>query len=599
MPLRPIRLRRPHATGPGKATEMSRISGGRAMALLKPCVRASAGRIAAGLVFACLAAGTSLCIPWTIKLAVDDVFTRRTIAPAAFAGGLLLLYLLRNVFVLVGRRTMLSVGERTALMARQLTFERLQSLSTEAAGGRTPGESLSRITGDVSQLEGFFETGIPKMFTTLLLLVAVVAVIFLMNPTLAAMSLSVMPLHLALYIGMKKRIKRGNRRMREGESGLAGGLVESLLGARAMAASTAEDIERRRFYERANELLDSRLRLGSLRLWQKVLADIVVALGTAGIYFYGGRLVTSGAMESGEFFAFVGYLGMLYPLSLTVMTQTSHTLGTMASAERIMELLEKTPEVADAPDATPLPQVAGSVRFDQVGFSFGRSTSGIHGLTASIRPGELVAVRGPVGSGKSTLASLLARFYDATHGTIFLDDVPLASLPLAQLRRVVGIAFQEPFIFSGTIADNIRYSKPDASEWEVAEAAEAVGLTPMIAAFPDGLDTPVGDGGMQLSLGQKRRIDLARAFIKDPRVLVLDSLFVDGDDEHRFQEGRILARISRGRTTFVIDPPPFIAERATTVITLRRDGTVAVEQRAANSAATTHAPAGDASTVTI
>jgi len=578
---------------------MYRISSGRAMGLLIPCLRASAGKIVAGLVFACLAAGTSLCIPYTIKLAVDDVFTKRTIAPAAFAAGLLLLYMLRNVFLLAGRRIMLGVGERTALMARRLTFEHLQTLSTQTASGRTPGESLSRVTGDVTQLEGFVETGLPKVFTTLLLVIGVLAVIFAMNPTLAAMSLAVMPLHMVLYIAMKKRIKAGNRHMREGESGLASGLVEALLGARAMAASTAEDTERRRFYDQANALLDSRLRLGSLHLWQKVFADIIVAIGTAGIYFHGGRLVTTGAMQSGEFFAFVGYLGMLYPLSLTLMTQTSHTLGTMASAERIMELLEKKPDITDSPDATPLPEGAGRVAFDRVGFSFGQTSAGIRGLSVAIAPGEVVAIRGPVGSGKSTLGGLLARFYDATEGTISLDDLPLADLPLAQLRRAVGIAFQEPFIFSGTIADNIRYSDPDAADWQVAETADAVGLTPMLAGLPDGLDTVVGEGGMQLSLGQKRRIDLARAVIKNPRVLVLDSLFVDGDDSHRFEEGRVFAQISRRRTTFVIDPPPYIAERASKIINLHRDGTAAVEDRTGGFDATSRISAEAGSTHTV
>jgi len=282
-------------------------------------------------------------------------------------------------------------------------------------------------------------------------------------------------------------------------------------------------------------------------------------------------------MKTGEFMAFLGYVGMLYPLSLTLMTQMGHTLGTATSAERIMDLLDTAPDVVDSTDSPPLTSVKGEVAFENVHFSYGGTVNCIRDLNATIRPREVVAVVGPVGSGKSTLGYLLARFYDVTHGKIYLDGVELGDLPLGQVRDEVGIVFQEPFLFSDTIANNIRYSAPDTGDWAVAAAAEAVGLASLTESLPDGLDTMIGGDGVQLSLGQKRRVDMARMLIKDPRVLVLDSVFTDGDDEHRLEEEKVFGHMSRDRTPFVVDPPAFILERATKVIRLYRGGAVSVE----------------------
>ena len=552
---------------------------GRVLRLLTPCVRASGGKIAAGLLCAGLASGVSLSIPWTIKLAIEDVFSARTLALPTFAAGLLLLYVFRNIFVFVGRRSMLVAGENTALTLRGMLFQHLQTLSTGPQANRGPGESLSRVMGDVSQVEGFVETGLPKTANTILLVAGVLIIIFVKHPALAALSLAVVPLHLLLYIGFRNPIKSGNRRMRERQAGLASGLVESLMGGKVVAASTAETREQDRFLGRANGLLDSKLKLGSMHLWQKVLADVAVGLGTVGVWYYGGRMVMNSPMKTGEFMAFLGYVGMLYPLSLTLMTQMGHTLGTAASAERILDLLDTAPDVADDPQSPLLTSVRGEVTFEDVHFSYNGTAAGIRGLNAAIRPREVVAIVGPVGSGKSTLGYLLARFYDVTHGKIYLDGVELGDLPLGQLRDEVGIAFQEPFLFSDTIANNIRYPAPEAGDWAVLSAAEAVGLAPLAESLPDGLNTMIGGDGVQLSLGQKRRIDMARMLIKDPRVLVLDSVFTEGDEEHRLEEEKVFRHISRDRTTFVVDPPAFILERATKVIHLRRSGAASVEDR--------------------
>jgi len=554
-------------------------AGGRALKLLSPCIRASSAKIVAGLTCACIASAVTLSIPWTIKLAIDDVFSARTIALSTFVAALLVAYVLRNAFVFAGRRIMLSAGEKTSLFVRRLVFQHLQSLSTSKQSGHSPGQALSRVTGDVSQIEGFIETGIPKTICTLLIAAGALVIIFVCNPMLAAVSLAVLPLHLIIYIGFKRRIKSGNRRMREDQSGLSSVVVESLLGGKAMAASTAEDQDRQKFFDRANDLLDSKLKLGSMRLWQKAIADVVVGLGTVAVWYYGGRMVIKQSMQPGEFTAFLGYLGMLYPLSLTLMAQMSHTLGTITSAERIMDLLETDPEVSETSDTTPLTSVRGEITFDDATFSYNNTSAGIRHLNARIMPGEVVAITGPVGTGKSTLGYLLARFYDLTQGTIHLDGVELGQLPLQQVRGAVGIVFQEPFLFSDTIANNIRYSKPDAGHKDVSSAAEAVGLGPMLQDLPDGLETAIGEGGIQLSLGEKRRIDMARALLKDPPVMVLDSVFAEGDTDHQLEEEKVFAQISRGRTTFVINPPSFILQRAAKVIRLHRNGSAEVVNR--------------------
>jgi ATP-binding cassette subfamily B protein len=221
----------------------------------------------------------------------------------------------------------------------------------------------------------------------------------------------------------------------------------------------------------------------------------------------------------------------------------------------------------------------GAVVFDNVAFSYDGQTSGFRDLTLEVNSGDVVAVTGPVGSGKSTIAYLLARFYDVQSGTIYFDGVELNRLSLQSLRKIVGIAFQEPFLFSGTIADNVRYSRPDAERVHVMNAIDTVGLSSYVAALPNGIDTRIGDSGIQLSLGQKRRIDLARAIIKDPRLLILDSVFAEGDADHQREEIEIFERIARRRTTFVINPPSYLAERADKTVRLHRSGMVSVEER--------------------
>ncbi|HUW33365.1 MAG TPA: ABC transporter ATP-binding protein [Planctomycetota bacterium] len=559
---------------------MALSNSSRAFRLMMPCLRTSAGKIAIGLLCAGLMSAVKLSIPWTIKLAIDDVFpSRNTTLLMALLGGLALAFVLKNAFIVIGRRVMLRAGETTALSVRRLLFSHLQSLSVGYHKSHKPGESLSRVTGDVATLESFVEIGVPKTANTLLMMLGVLVIIFITNPVLAAVSLVVLPMHLLLYMSFKQPIKSGNRRMRENESGISSGLVESLLGVEAMTASAAEDHERQKFYDRANNLLGARLRLGSLQLWQKVLADVAVGIGTVGVFYYGGRQIMATRMTIGEFTAFISYLGMLYPLSLTLMTQMGHTLGAMSSAERVMDVLETEPDVKEAPDAAALPQVNGSIAFDNVSFSYGERSHGLRALNFAAEAGDVVAVIGPEGTGKSTLAYLLARFYDVRNGAIYLDGVPLDRLPLRQLRNEVGIAFQEPFLFSGSLADNIRYSKPDASAAEVMAAADAVGLAPLIERLPDGIDTMIGENGIQLSLGQKHRIDMARALIKNPRILVLDSVLADVVAEDRREQERVFHRISEGRTTFVINPPAHVLDQANKVVRLQRSGLAEVEER--------------------
>jgi len=247
----------------------------------------------------------------------------------------------------------------------------------------------------------------------------------------------------------------------------------------------------------------------------------------------------------------------------------------------VMDVLETEPDVKEAPDAAALPQVNGSIAFDNVSFSYGERSHGLRALNFAAEAGDVIAVVGSEGTGKSTLAYLLARFYDVRGGSIYLDGVPLDRLPLRQLRNEVGIAFQEPFLFSGSLADNIRYSKPDASAAEVMAAADAVGLAPLIERLPDGIDTLIGENGIQLSLGQKHRIDMARALIKNPRILVLDSVLADVVAEDRWEQERVFQRISEGRTTFVINPPAYVLDQANKVIRLQRSGLAEVEERIA------------------
>jgi ATP-binding cassette subfamily B protein len=362
----------------------------------------------------------------------------------------------------------------------------------------------------------------------------------------------VAPVIAALTWGYRRRLRARHREVKALESSALGVVQEVLTSLRVVKAFGQEEREEQRFAERAADGTRARLRVTLVdgSFWAAI--SLVTALGTGLVLFVGVRSVESGAITLGSLLLVVSYLAQLYSPLHQVSSQVAALQSGFASAERAFTLLDEQPDVPERPDARPIGRAAGAVEFRNVSFSYAPGQPVLDRVSLRVEPGARVGVAGRTGSGKTTLVSLLTRFYDPTEGAVLLDGVDLREYRVADLRDQFAIVLQEPVLFSTTIRENIAYGKPDAAPEEFVAAAHAADIHGFISSLPEGLDTPVGERGMTLSGGERQRIALARAFLKDAPILILDEPTSSVDVK---TEGTIIAamdRLMEGRTTFLI-----------------------------------------------
>ncbi|HYB12986.1 MAG TPA: ABC transporter ATP-binding protein, partial [Myxococcota bacterium] len=313
--------------------------------------------------------------------------------------------------------------------------------------------------------------------------------------------------------------------------------------------------ERARVMDASSRALGSALRLYVFETGYSGMVNVLIAIGTAGVLYAGGRLALAGALSAGDIIVFVTYLASLYGPINSISQTIGLIQGSAAGARRVFEILDAEPEVKDAPNARPVHGVRGEVRFEGVGFRYGPGDARgfrLEDVSFLAAPGALVALVGPTGAGKSTLVSLLPRFYDPVRGRVLLDGVDLRELEVRSLRATVGIVPQAPVLFPATLEENIRYGRPEATPEEVQQAAALAGVLQFVDTLPKGMATPVGPEGQALSQGQMQRITIARALLKDPRLLILDEPTSALDAETEAFVMRGIERAMKGRTTFVI-----------------------------------------------
>ena len=304
------------------------------------------------------------------------------------------------------------------------------------------------------------------------------------------------------------------------------------------------------------EAFSANMALGTLFLQQKVVADVVVGLGTIGVFCYGGYAVSHAQMTVGSFVAFYSYIATLYPLTARLTARVPEAMSALTSFERIVELLAVEPQDAPAAPETVPQQIEGDIELRGVDFGYTDRGQVLHDVNLHIRPGENVLVLGANGSGKSTLLSLIPRFHRPRVGQILIDGHDIDSLPVSHLREQIGFVFQEPKLFDLTVRDNIRYAIPDASHDRVESAARDAGAHDLIESLHDGYDTQLGPQGMQLSPGQKQRIALAQALLKDPKILIIDGAFASFDAASRASVWQSVQQATKGRTVIVSASDP-------------------------------------------
>ena len=525
---------------------------GRKLRGMLTLLRPYRGRTA--LMFLALLAGTAaqLAPPPLAKLAIDDGIVpgdlrKLTLVVLAFLASALVYWVATYVQTyLVGW-----VGQRVLQDLRILLFAHLQRLSIGFYSRRQAGVIISRLTNDVQALDQLVSDGVVTLFQSTLLLIGTAAILLTLDAQLALLTFGIFPVLGIASLVFRIVSAEAYRQTREKVALITAYLQETLSGIRVVRSFAQEERHMRRFAELNDENRDANMKTVYLNGAYFPGVELLSSLVTAGILLYGGLQALHGDVTVGVLVAFVAALNNFFdPIQQLSQLYTTYQAG-MAALDKIFELLDEEPELADPPDALELDAINGDIRFDHVTFSYG-SGDVLSDIDLHVPPGQTVALVGATGAGKSTFAKLVARFYDPTEGRVLVDGHDLRDVSSHSLRRQMGIVPQEAFLFSGTIRDNLAFGRPDASDETVEAAARAAGAHDFIAALDEGYDTQVGERGIQLSAGQRQLVAFARALVADPRILVLDEATanVDIHTEGRIEAG--LRRLLAGRTAIVI-----------------------------------------------
>ncbi|HSG17090.1 MAG TPA: ABC transporter ATP-binding protein [Anaerolineae bacterium] len=436
------------------------------------------------------------------------------------------------------------------------------------------GDLMSRATSDISETERFVGIGLMDLLATILLLLGVAIAMILENARLALLALIPLPILVAATIRFGGRIRPRFKSIQEQMAVLSTTMQESLTGIRVVKAFAREPYELQKFDLENDKWFHRRHRV--IRMWANnwPFFSFTLSISVFLLLWFGGPQALAGTITVGTLFVMISYVLMLNGPVQRLGFLVNLAATASASAGRVFEIIDQPPEVAEAPDGLALDHIEGAVDFEDVGFAYQADSPVLKGISFQVSPGQTIALMGPTGSGKSTITSLVARFYDPSHGSVRVEGIDTRDWQLAALRRHIGAVLQDSFLFSASVAENIAYGRPSASRDEIIVAAKAARAHGFISAFQDGYETQVGERGVTLSGGQKQRIAIARALLTDPSILILDdsTSSVDTETEHMIQQA--LNVLMEGRTTFVIAQRLLTLKNADLILVLQ-DGKIA------------------------
>ena len=534
------------------------------IARLLPYARPHRALFSVTLLVSLLVAVIDIPIPFFLKQLIDMALVRhetlrllgREFAPRAFLAVVFAILagiaVIKGLLLYLQRVSSETMGQRMIHALRLDLYRHLQSLSMPYFHGASTGRAMLRLVGDINAILDMITEGFLRALMDLITVTAVTGVILSLHTHLALVVLSVMPFYAMTFVRLSPKLREAGRRARTERSLLSGHLQERIAGIAVVKAFHQEATETARVSERTGALRDWLLRKARTGGALRALANIAVALGGALVLWVGGLAVLDGGLTKGGLMAFYTLVAMLFP-PMRRLARTNETYqAARVSLERILDFVDDTEPLKERDGTRDLQVTRGTIRFEDVRFSYTPGVPVLCGIDLTIEGGQVVALVGPNGAGKTTLVSLLPRFIEPATGRIAIDGQDLSGVTLASLRRRIGIVAQDPFLFSGTIEDNIRYGRPDAGEREVEEAARTANALEFIRALPQGFRTEIGERGKRLSGGQVQRIALARAVIHNPPILILDEATsaVDAESETLIREA--LASLMRGRTTIVI-----------------------------------------------
>lgn len=511
------------------------------------------GRMALAIVALAVTSGMSLAFPLVIVRLLDSVLKQHDLTQLNLLAGVLVgLFFLQAAFTFFQSYSLNYVGEWIILDLRTELYKHLQFLSLDFYANRRVGEIVSRISSDVTQVRSVLTNNITQLLSSVVLLIGSVVIVFYLNPRLVGfvLVLALVVVGVAVVFG---RSFQGLSTKVQDE--LANGTVaveEGLQGIRVVKSFAREGYEVERYNNAMQRTLRASLRLAVFRSAFGALMAFLGFGAVAAILWYSGREVLAGRLE---FSTISGFL--IYAITIAAnLASLSNLYGqfreAMGSVRRVFEILDTQPSVADAPNATVLPPIQGTIKFDAASFGYESKIPVLENVSLEIQPGEIIAVVGPSGAGKTTLFNLIPRFYDPTQGAVLIDGIDLRTVTQHSLRAQIGLVPQETVLFGGTIRENIAYGRLEATEAEIIAAAKAANAHEFILEAAQGYDTLVGERGVKLSGGQRQRIAIARAILKDPRILLLDEATsaLDSESEELVQDA--LDRLMQGRTSVII-----------------------------------------------
>lgn len=508
------------------------------------------------LTLACAVLTTTLEMvpPWLLKRVIDDVIRADNLPLLKWLIlGLVGAYLGRNLLNSARIRFNNTLEQRVIYDMRDQIYRTLQRLSVSYYENRATGEIMSRVVNDVNNLERIFIDGVEALVMAGLTLLGIMTVLFYLNWRLALIALIPIPFLVLGASVFTTRVHKLYHLIRQQAAQLNALLQDSISGIRETMSFNRETYEVERFNRQSLEYSRGNLRVA--RIWSVYSPGmiLVASTGTLLILWFGTHAVLDGGMTVGELVAFLSYLGLFYT-PINQIHSVNHMLQqSLASGERVFEIMDTVPEVSDRPGAIELPEkVRGFVELKNVSFHYRPNAPVLQQISLQAFPGEKIALVGPSGSGKSTIIKLLMRLYDVDTGAIAIDGKDVRDLKLSYLRDQIGVVSQEPFLFNGTVRENIAYGQLDAAEDEITAAADAARAHEFILSLPDGYSTWIGERGVKLSVGQKQRIAIARALLKDPPIIIFDEATsnIDTETEAKIQEG--LDALTYHRTTFII-----------------------------------------------
>ena len=517
-----------------------------------------------GLLMSIVGIGLNLLKPWPFKIIVDQILGAgnkfqngywtmmpKTQALVVLCLALIVIQFLWGVTNWITNYLLVKVGLQALLKLRTDLYSYLQSLSLKYHDVRRSSDSSFRVAYDSQSIQTIYNKGFTGIFGSVITLIGTFIVMVRLDWQLTLLSLSIIPFIIAAIYFFAHRIRRESTTIQEQESAVLMQVQEGLSSIRMVHAFGREEFEVLQFRQRAQQSLQANLRLTLTNINSALVISTLMVIGTAAMYYLGALHVLNGTLTLGTLLVFTAYLLMLYqPIeSLTYTTWAME--GATAGAKRCFEVLDRPDDVVDSPNAVEIESARGAIALENVSFAYATDRQVLHDVDLSIEPNQMIAIVGGTGAGKSTLLSLVPRFYDPTSGFVRLDGRDARAIKKKSLRAQIGIVLQDTLLFSTTVRENIAYGRPEATEDEIINAAKRAQADEFIRQMPDGYASTVGERGQQLSVGQRQRIGIARAFLKDAPILLLDepTSALDPATEAAIME--TIKELMRGRTTLI------------------------------------------------